>query len=203
MERVITYIDGFNLYFGMKAEFGDRYLWLDVEALSKNLLLPTQELVKAKYFTSRVTNQPDKERRQNNYLEALQAHTTCNIYYGQYQANVIECKSCRSVWPSPKEKMTDVNIATQILVDAFNDNFDTALVISGDADLLPPILAVRDNFPGKRIGIYFPPRRHSISLKSRVNFSGVIGKSKLRDSQLPAEIEKPDGYILRKPIHWG
>ena len=33
MERVAAYIDGFNLYYGMKDAFGRKYLWLDVEAL--------------------------------------------------------------------------------------------------------------------------------------------------------------------------
>ena len=71
MERVITYIDGFNLYFGMKAQYNNKYLWLDVEALSNSLLLPDQSLVATKYFTSMVTNQPDKEGRQRTYLDAL------------------------------------------------------------------------------------------------------------------------------------
>ena len=30
MPRVAAYIDGFNLYYGMKSRFGRRYMWLDV-----------------------------------------------------------------------------------------------------------------------------------------------------------------------------
>jgi len=40
MPRVITYIDGFNLYFGLKSQGWERFLWLDVQALSRNLLKP-------------------------------------------------------------------------------------------------------------------------------------------------------------------
>lgn len=202
MERVITYVDGFNLYFGMKAEFGNRFLWLDVEALSKSILTSKQQLVATKYFTSRVTNQPDKERRQKIYLEALEAATDCHFYYGRYQSNTIECKGCHSVWPSPKEKMTDVNIATQMLMDTFTDAFDTALLISGDTDLIPPIQAIKAHFPKKRVGVYFPPKRHSLVLQRSVNFSGLIGRAKLRDSQLPDAITKPDGYVLSRPATW-
>jgi uncharacterized LabA/DUF88 family protein len=202
MNKVITYIDGFNLYFGMKAAYGDRFLWLDVEMLSKNLLLSGQTLVQTKYFTSRVTNQPDKEKRQNTYLEALETATSCKIYYGHYQSNIMECRTCRSSWPSPKEKMTDVNIATQMLVDAFDDAFGTALLISGDSDLLPPILAIKSKFPQKRIGVYFPPKRHSIQLQNHVDFSGLIGKQKLRDSQLPDQVTKKSGFVLVRPSHW-
>ncbi len=202
MERVITCIDGFNLYFGMKSQFGDKFLWLNVEQLSQELLKADQDLISTKYFTSMVTNQPDKEKRQRIYLEALQEVTKCNLYYGRYQSNVIECKGCRLMWPSPKEKMTDVNIATQMLVDAFTDKFDTAILISGDSDLVPPIQIIKSHFKNKRIGIFFPPKRHSIQLQSIVDFSGYIGKKTLLSSQMRTAITKADGYTINKPESW-
>lgn len=202
MKRIISYVDGFNLYFGMKAEYRNRFLWVDVEALSRSLLQPDQTLVATKYFTSRVTNQPDKERRQKTYLEALEASTSCHFFYGRYQSNTIECKGCHSVWPSPKEKMTDVNIATQMLVDAFTDTFDTALLISGDTDLIPPILAIKSQFPEKRIGVFFPPKRHSIALQKVVHFSGLIGRKKLLDSQMPQNVTLPNGFVVSRPSTW-
>jgi len=202
MDRVITYIDGFNLYFGMKNKFGNKYLWLDVEKLSQNILHPHQLLIKTKYFTSRVTNQPDKEKRQKIYLEALQDATNTEILYGKYQSNHIDCKHCGAIWLSPKEKMTDVNIATQILLDAHLDNFDTAILISGDADLLPPIRAVSKVFTSKKIGVFFPPNRHSIELEKVAHFSQIIGKKRLQDSQLPLSVTKKDGFTLHKPSSW-
>ena len=53
MNRVIAYIDGFNLYFGLKADHGRKYLWLDLQALVESLLLPDQELQGVRYFTAR------------------------------------------------------------------------------------------------------------------------------------------------------
>jgi hypothetical protein len=44
MESVVAYIDGFNLYFGLKADHGRKYLWLDLQALIEGLLRPNQEL---------------------------------------------------------------------------------------------------------------------------------------------------------------
>lgn len=202
MQRVIAYIDGFNLYFGMKSQYGNQFLWLNVEALSHSLLVPGQTLETTKYFTSRVTNQPDKEKRQGTYLEALKASTGCQFFFGRYQSNVIQCKGCGSNWPSPKEKMTDVNIATQMLMDAFTDQFDTAILISGDTDLVPPIQAIKGIMPHKRIGVFFPPKRHSIQLESVVDFSGLIGRKKLRDSQLPHDVTKPNGFVLSRPVSW-
>ena len=57
--RVITYIDGFNLYFGLQSQGWERFLWLDVQALSRNLLKPDQTLARTKYFTSRVALHSD------------------------------------------------------------------------------------------------------------------------------------------------
>ncbi len=51
-QRVIAYIDGFNLYFGLKAMGWRRYYWLDLFKLSRNLLKTNQELVAVKYFTA-------------------------------------------------------------------------------------------------------------------------------------------------------
>jgi hypothetical protein len=35
VERVITYVDGFNLYFGMRSRGWRRYYWLDVKRLQQ------------------------------------------------------------------------------------------------------------------------------------------------------------------------
>ena len=75
MERVIAYIDGFNLYFGIKQNNWDSLLWLNVNDLANRLLKPNQQLIETKYFTSRVRNNPNKEKRQITYLEGLQTHS--------------------------------------------------------------------------------------------------------------------------------
>ena len=200
--RVMVYIDGFNLYFGMHAQFGKKYLWLDIKKLAQSLLITGQTLAGVKYFTSRVANQPEKERRQKTYLEAVQTVTHCEMFFGRYQSNSIECRTCGSVWPSPKEKMTDVNIATHIIIDAYQDKYDTALLVSGDSDLIPPLRSIKENFPQKKVGVAFPPMRHSLALHEVVDFSFIVGKKKLRDSQMPDEVVRADGFILKRPTTW-
>ena len=54
MSRVIAYIDGFNLYFGLKSKGWKRHYWLDVVGLSRSLLKPGQTLQAAHYFTARI-----------------------------------------------------------------------------------------------------------------------------------------------------
>jgi hypothetical protein len=74
MDRVVAYIDGFNLYFGLKAEHGRKCLWLDLQGLVEGRLLPNQELREVQYFTARVRGDPEGERRQGAYLDALASH---------------------------------------------------------------------------------------------------------------------------------
>tara|TARA_Y100001972_G_scaffold129077_1_gene194000 strand:+ start:5194 stop:5496 length:303 start_codon:yes stop_codon:yes gene_type:complete len=94
MEKVIVYVDGFNLYFGMLEAGLDYCKWLNLLDLSHNLLKPSQQLKTVKYFTSRVSNNPDKQKRQTSYIEALEA-SDVEIYYGQYQNSTQEMQK---VW---------------------------------------------------------------------------------------------------------
>ena len=71
MDRVVAYVDGFNLYHGLKAEYGRQYLWLDLQALVRGLLRPGQELLEVQYFTARVRGNPDAELRQDALPQAL------------------------------------------------------------------------------------------------------------------------------------
>lgn len=200
-ERVVVYVDGFNLYFGMLDAGFDYCKWLNLKLLVQNLLKSNQELVEVKYFTSRVNNNPDKQKRQNTYLEALES-VGINIYYGNYQADAIECKRCGNIWPKYNEKMTDVNIATQILIDAYQDKYDMAMLISGDSDLVPPMRSVHEIFKNKRIFVAFPPKRHNQSVSLIAKGSLTIGRKKLVESQFDEKVTKKDGYILSKPKVW-
>lgn len=199
-ERVVVYIDGFNLYRGMIQSWQDTK-WLDVYSLCESLMKPNQHLVEVKYFTARVIKDPPKEKRQSIYLEAIEEMGT-SIKYGQYLANSVSCRKCKCKWTQYKEKMTDVNIAVDIIIDAVHDLYDMALVISGDSDLVPPIKAVYQNFTDKRVVVAFPPNRKSISLEKAAKRSFILGRKKLIDNQLPISIVKKNGYVLKKPSTW-
>ena len=94
--------------------------------------------------------------------------------------------------------MTDINIATQLLVDAFEDRFDTALIVSGDSDLAAPIKWVRKRFPNRRLIVAFPPNRRSDQLRKAAHGYVVIGADSLRQNVLPDEIPTADGFVLRR-----
>jgi uncharacterized LabA/DUF88 family protein len=204
MIRVATYVDGFNLYFGLKASSNRKYYWLDLHALATALLKPEQTLTAVNFFTTRIRdnghNAPDRQR-QNIYLDAL-AERGVSIHEGHYLRKVRQCRQCGASWDDYEEKMTDVNIATRMLCDAHDDLFDVALLISGDSDLTSPVQLVRSRFPAKRVIVVFPPKRHSAELKKFAHGFLTIGFDKLRASQLPAQVPTRRGHILHRPKEW-
>lgn len=204
--RVIAYVDGFNLYFGLRAKGWRKYYWLDVVALARSLLKPWQALEATHYFTARIRTDGQTgqdAQRQTLYLEALATMPDLTIHEGHYLAKEAICRQCGARWRTFEEKMTDVNIATALLMDAFDDRFDTALIISGDSDLTTPVRCVRDRFPGKRLVVAFPPERHSDQLRRTAHAAFSIGETKLRRNQLPPTVPRGDGFLLHKPPSWG
>jgi len=94
MQRVIAYIDGYNLYYGLRAKYWKWSYWLNLQALGRSLLKPGQSLESNKYFTT-IAKQPyDRNRRQAQYLEALQTLTAFHIYYGHFLSQQVICRNC-------------------------------------------------------------------------------------------------------------
>lgn len=52
MTRIIAYLDGFNLYYGLRSKGWPRLYWLDVYHSAENPLKLGQRLSEAHYFTS-------------------------------------------------------------------------------------------------------------------------------------------------------
>ena len=85
MNRVVVYVDGFNLYYGLKSRKWRRYYWLDLRRLAERLLRPGQQLETVHYFTTRVADEPHnpgKATRQNSYLEALETLENLETHTG-------------------------------------------------------------------------------------------------------------------------
>ena len=203
--RVAVYVDGFNLYYGLRSKGWRRYYWLDLRRLSEQFLRTGQRLVLVRYFTAGVfaePHDPDKPVRQNTYLEALETLPDLHVHKGYYRAKEQRCSACGAVWQTYEEKTTDVNIAVELLGDAQDDVFDTAIVVSGDGDLAGPVRAVRRRYPHKRVVVAFPPGRHSAGLRNAATAFFTIGRDALRDGQFPQRVTKADGYVLTRPQKW-
>jgi len=202
MNRVIAYVDGFNLYFGLRDKGWQRFYWLNIQLLVQNLLKFNQKLIMTKYFTARVIGSPEKQKRQSTFIEALETLPDFKIFYGKYQLNPRECPNCGFKDKVPNEKMTDVNIAVEMLSDAINDKFDIALLLSADSDLIPPVRAIKNTFTQKRIIAVFPPKRESVELSGIAHACLRVGRASLARSLFPDEVKKADGFILQRPATW-
>jgi len=102
-----------------------------------------------------------------------------------------------------EEKGSDVNIATYLLVDAFDDEYEAAVVVSNDSDLAEPIRRLRQRFR-KRVLVLHPcgpGRSPSIELRRVATKSLIVDASLLPTCQFPATLTDPHGTI-RKPARW-
>jgi uncharacterized LabA/DUF88 family protein len=200
--KSIAYIDGFNLYFALKEKSWRGFMWLDVAKLASSLIRPDQDLVAVKYFTSRIINDPDKQKRQGLYLDAIGTLPKLSILYGHYLEDNWICKKCGDLSKIYHEKRTDVNIATELLVDAYQDSFDDAIVVSADSDLTAPIEAVCRLFKEKTVLIVFPPGRSSLHLERVATKRLELTAKKFKKAILPYEIRLSETVTIVCPRKW-
>jgi len=201
-ERVIAYVDGFNLYFGLKEKGWRYYYWPNIRTLCEQLIAPRQRLLLTKYFTSRVNGDPSKSSRQDAFIRALKTTPNIEILRGRYGIRGYKCYSCAYEGQVPAEKMTDVRIAGEMITDAFQDKYDTAFLVSGDRDLVPAVEIIRDIFPHRHIKVIFPPKRRCEDLEKVASSFKHINKTHLQNSVFPDIITRPGLSPLTRPPSW-
>ncbi len=202
MERVIAYVDGYNLYYGLKTMGWKHLYWLNIQAMVKQLLRENQDLVATKYFTTIVKRPLDKNKRQMVFLEALQTLENFQIFYGHFLSSTVTCSNCGHTYETHHEKMTDVSIAVELMSDAYQDRFDVSLLITADSDLVGLVRTVQHLFSQKRVVIAFPPGRSSAALRSEANRVIHVDRNTLTKSLFPDRVIKPNGYVLNRPARW-
>jgi uncharacterized LabA/DUF88 family protein len=201
---VIAYVDGFNLYHGLRARYERRYLWLDLVRLVHRIR-PGDRVVSVRYFTALVRDDPAALRRQQTYLAALAAGGAgiLEVVLGRYQSKSVSCRRCGHVWTSYEEKETDVSVAVSLVADAARAASDLALIVSADSDLCPAIRMARRVNPRRGMIAAFPPRRSSFEIRSLIRGAFTIAAADLRNSLLPdAVIDPATGRSYRRPTSW-
>ena len=199
------YVDGFNFYYGCIK--GTPYHWLDLAAMCR-LLLPKDEIHRIKYFTAEVTarpNDPDKPQRQQTYWRALRTIPNLEIILGSFLSHEVRMPlappaSGYAQVIRTEEKGSDVNLATHLLVDAFHNDLELAVVVSNDSDLLAPIQIVAREF-GKPVGLLNPHKNTSVALQPHVLFVKHIRQGVLANSLFPPVMTDSKG-AFRKPSRW-
>lgn len=156
--------------------------------------------MEVKYFTSRVRKPPGSRVRQGRYLDALAAHGGVTIIEGFFEHRPTRCEACEHKWDRPKEKMTDVNIATALLMDALDDRYDAALLVAADADLVPAVQIVRERFQ-REVVVVSPRGRRSDQLCAAANAALHIRRPWLNRSQLPDQVQGST-WSYERPAEW-
>jgi len=206
--RTCVYVDGFNLYYG--ALRNTAYKWLDVARLC-GLLLPNHDITRIAYFTARVSarvQDPGQPARQAVYLRALATIPHLTIVEGSFITKNVRMRLARPpLGTDPyvtvvksEEKGSDVNLASHLLRDAFQDRLDVAVLVSNDSDLVLPIRIVREEL-SKTVGILNPHRVPSHALNRHRDFYKPIRRGVLRASQFPPSLVDAEGEIT-KPATW-
>jgi hypothetical protein len=164
--------------------------------------------VSIKYFTALVAarpNDPDKPLRQKTFLRALQTVPNLEIILGTFLSHEVTMplappnKGYTRVIKT-EEKGSDVNIATHLLVDGFRDDYELAVVISNDSDLLEPIKFVTQEL-GKPVGLLNPHKNPSVALQSQALFVKQIRRGVLANSLFP-DVLSDSGGTFSKPKGW-
>ena len=214
-----VYIDGFNLYYGaVKNTF---LKWLDIGALCATLL-PGHQIHRIRYFTARVTPlQHDQQApaRQDIFLRALKTIPNLTLHEGRFASHAVlmpqfplAYRDLRNPPLRPpqsvqvlrtEEKGSDVNLATYLVMDGFDGDFDEAAIISNDADLVLPINIVTNRLRKPTIvinpGTKGKMSGHLITVATR--HLRTINKKVLANCQFPPTLTDAQGTIT-KPSSW-
>ncbi len=141
-ERVAIFIDGSNLYHGLESNFRRHDLNF-TEFISR--LCGPRRLFRAYYYNvlQDPTQRPEVYREQQEFLDILRKTPYLEVRLGG-------TKLAQGI---PVEKGIDVMLATDLLYFGWNDFYDVAILVSGDADFAYALQAVKNQ--GKHVEVAY------------------------------------------------
>lgn len=143
MRRVRVYIDGNNILSALE-QLGVDGHHFDYRKYFQDLMGHTQELQKISYYGAVFPQQISKEKfqRDNGFYNFLRSKNQgIEVKLGRFKIN-------NGVLV---EKGVDVQLATDVIFDAFYNCYDDAYICSADSDLLPAIRSVKNQFKDKKV----------------------------------------------------
>jgi len=148
-KKAIVFIDGNNLYFGLKKNVGNYNLNYDKFI---NKLAAGYDLIRAYFYTAEFRREDDEKifGSQQKFLTYLQEVPKMQVVTAR-----IERRGDHLV-----EKGVDVQLAVDLVRYGAKDNYDVAIVVSGDGDYAPAVEAVKD-FGHNVINAFFPDEASS------------------------------------------
>lgn len=216
LPKTNVYIDGFNFYYGCyknRQHPADKaYKWLDISAFCQ-AALPGHHLHRINYFTAKVSSSPQDPQvhlRQELFLRALRTcrHPKVTVHFGHFlktrkTGRVVNSTNSGSglvTVETFEEKGSDVNLATQLLVDGYEGDFDIAVVISNDSDLQGPIRVVRQRLH-RDVHVLNPHSNISTVMKRVATSYAEIPRQHLASCQFSSVLTDSKGTFT-KPTRW-
>jgi len=222
--RANVYVDGFNLSYGCfknrdRPEW-TRYKWLDLARFIETTF-PHLEVNRIRYFTAPVKplpENPDQPLRQAAYLRALGATPHLTIHEGRFARTAKHrpaadpssfSKPYAPIVAMPRtmlgiiqeeEKGSDVNLASHLLVDGFNREYEIAIVVSNDSDLVEPVRLVKSAL-GLKVGLFNPRSKAAFDRRGVADDYRPIRLGPIQHSQFPDQLHDEHGTIV-KPASW-
>ena len=149
-KKIIVYIDGSNMYFSVKNTFNCK---IDFLKFCKKLA-GKNELVKIKYYIAPVGESDSKiYAEQQKFFEKLKQIDKLELVFGRLEKHK---KDGNSFYV---EKATDVNLTLDILLDAFDNEYDEAYLVSNDGDFSGVVSAVIERFKKKIVYVAIGNRK--------------------------------------------
>ncbi|MBX3737394.1 MAG: NYN domain-containing protein [Candidatus Didemnitutus sp.] len=210
--RVMFFFDGFNLYHSLEAALRAEAVapvkWLDLSALATAHLYTqgtAARLAGVHFFTAYAEHlaltKPERLARHRAYVRALTA-TGVRVHFGHFKPKNIWVESLQDYARIWQEKATDVHIVAQVFAHAARDEFDTAIIVSGDADYAPVVPVFQELFPGKRLRFGFPFDRKNKELARLVPASFTLSRESYAQNQFPEAVRLPSGKFVVCPHSW-
>jgi uncharacterized LabA/DUF88 family protein len=210
--RVMMFVDGFNLYHSIERvqkTMPDASLkWLDLTALGTAHLYTISTaatLAGVHYFTAYADHlaltDPEKITRHRTYVRALTA-TEVVAHFGHFKPKNIWIEALgryERIW---QEKATDIGIVAEVFRQAARDAFDTAVIVSGDADYAPSVPVFHELFPQKRLLFAFPFDRKNKELARAAPDSFTLSRESYARHQFPNAVRLPSGKFVVCPHAW-
>jgi uncharacterized LabA/DUF88 family protein len=211
-QRAMFFVDGFNLYHSIdrvhRRQPGIPVKWLDLRALASAhlyILGPHASLSGVHYFTAFAEHlaktNPEKLARHRSYVRALTA-TGVVEHRGHFKKKDVWIESLQRYEQIWQEKATDVGIVAELISRASDDEFDTAVIVSGDADYAPAVPVFRALFPHKRLLFAFPFDRKNKELARLVPESFTLSAESYAKHQFPNAVRLPSGKFVVRPNAW-
>ena len=170
-ERVMVFIEGGYLNAGLRDQFGAR----DIDLTKFSLCLAEgRRLMRTYYYTATIENPPDdywrrEQSKQQRFLAALAYQPNMEVRLGRLQFGD---------GGIPRQKRVDVLLALDLHRFALKGNYDTAILVAGDADFSDIVRMVKDE--GRRVEIYTFPGTRARSLLEATDKSLEITEGLLK-----------------------